>query len=240
MMAKKSIFGLALLLGATAANADQPISVKDGGEVGCVLSLRGITRIAPINDAFVSDIRRSASDPSIDLSVANEPNRGDLYVSLPDGYMSGQPVSFFTITRKSMVYKFKCVVSDVESQQIFLRNPDLDALAASERPQSTDPWDKSVGLIQAMAEGRPADGFTVDANPARPVQVGKVRVQVMSVYTGVDRVGKKIAIKNMGSSVVKLDDNELRPTGTIAAEIQQKELKPQEETYQYIILAKQP
>lgn len=231
---------LAVALGGSAVSsaawADQRLQVVDGGEVPCTLSLHGITRISAIGDAFVTDIKRSASDGNAEFSVANENTRGDIYVSMPDGY-AGHGVSFFAITRKGFVYKLQCQVSDLPSQQIFIENPQAQEGAAASANGSA--WEQPLLLIKAMGEGRPMPGYTASSGPAQAVFVGPAQVQIVSVYTGATYVGKRIEITNVGRSTITLTKEEIAPPGHVVFSMSQWTLKPHEKATAYVVLRKQ-
>jgi conjugal transfer pilus assembly protein TraK len=215
--------------------ADERLQVADGGEVPCTLSLHGITRISAVGDAFVTDIKRSAGDGNAEFSVANEGMRGDIYVSLPDGY-SGRGVSFFAITRKGFVYKLQCSVMDMPSQQIFIENPQAQEGAASVNGSA---WEQPLLLVKAMGEGRPLPGYSASTGPAQPVFVGPAQVQIVSVYTGTTYVGKRIEITNVGRSTITLTKEEIAPPGHVVFSMSQWTLKPREKATAYVVIRKQ-
>lgn len=215
--------------------AEQRYTVNDNGEIACQLSLRDISRISAVGDAFVTDIKRSASSSSSEYSVANEESRGDLYFSFPDGAKVNR-VSFFAITRKNFVYKFDCAVADVAAQQIFIEN----ALAVEdvEKPAAESGWERLLSIGSAMAEGRPYPGFTVSAAPMEARFFGGLKVQVRTVYEGSDLVGKVVDITNVGKSAVGLREEELKPPGTVWFSVSDMEIKPGETAVEYVLTRK--
>jgi conjugal transfer pilus assembly protein TraK len=235
-MMKKSILLAFLAVGlASPVWAEQRYPVSDNGEVSCQLSLRDITRISAVGDAFVTDIKRSASNSSAEYSVANEESRGDLYLSFPDG-ANVTRVSFFAITRKNFVYKFDCAVQDVPAQQIFIEN----ALAAedTEKPAVESGWERLLAIGTAMAEGRPYPGFVVSAVPMEPRFFGGLKLQVRTVYEGADLVGKIVDISNISKSAVVLREEELKPPGTVWFSVSAMQIEPGQSVVEYVLTRK--
>jgi conjugal transfer pilus assembly protein TraK len=238
MMKKKLFTAVLALLGfsfASPALADQRFAVADNGEVACQLSLRDITRISAVGDAFVTDIKRSASSSAQEYSVANEESRGDLYLSFPDGAKVGR-VSFFGITRKNFVYKFDCTVVDLPAQQVFIEN----AAALDEAPKSSpeSEWERLLAIGSAMAEGRPYPGFAVSATAMEPRFFGGLKVQVRTVYEGADLVGKIVDITNVGKSAIALREEELKPPGTVWFSVSDMRVEPGKSVVEYVLTRK--
>lgn len=229
------LLALVGLAAASSVHAQQRYAVADNGEVSCQLSLRDITRISAVGDAFVTDIKRSASNAAQEYSVANEESRGDLYLSFPDGAKVGR-ISFFGITRKNFVYKFDCSVVDLPAQQVFIEN----AAALEEAPKSTpeSEWERLLAIGSAMAEGRPYPGFTVSAAPLEPRFFGGLKVQVRTVYEGADLVGKIVDITNVGKSAVTLREEELKPPGTVWFSVSDMHIEPGKSVVEYVLTRK--
>src|SRR3546814_7666077 len=97
--------------------------VEDNSRVACVASEKDLTRISLIGDEFASVSKVQPTNPLDDFSVVNEPTRGDIYLSVPEGFRP-KILSFFGTTKKGYVYKFGCRIEAIEAQQIFVSNPD--------------------------------------------------------------------------------------------------------------------
>src|SRR3546814_7571297 len=96
--------------------------VEDNSRVACVASDKDLTRISLIGDEFASVSKVQPTNPLDDFSVVNEPTRGDIYLSVPEGFRL-KLLSFFGTTKKGYVYKFGCRIEAIEAQQIFVSNP---------------------------------------------------------------------------------------------------------------------
>jgi conjugal transfer pilus assembly protein TraK len=102
------ITGAALLLVCgPAVAADETLLAVDNGEVTCSVSATGLTRVSLKDDRFASVSKLTTGVETEDFTVVNEPTRGDIYISLPEGYAK-PGVSFFGTTAKGFVYKFAC------------------------------------------------------------------------------------------------------------------------------------
>ena len=135
------------------ARADETVMVEDNSRVACVASEKDLTRISLIGDEFASVSKVQPTNPLDDFSVVNEPTRGDIYLSIPEGFRP-KILSFFGTTKKGYVYKFGCRIEAIEAQQIFVSNP--VALAKVETAddsdvEAPDADETAVRLIQAMA-----------------------------------------------------------------------------------------
>ena len=69
----------------TPAQADQTLMVADNSTVNCKASAKDLTRISLVGDEFASVSKIATGSDLDDFSVVNEPVRGDIYLSIPDG-----------------------------------------------------------------------------------------------------------------------------------------------------------
>src|SRR3546814_8863583 len=81
------LVAIAVLLVAQPARADQTIMASDSAQVDCQASAKDLTRISLVEDEFASVSKISTGNPMDDFSVVNEPVRGDIYLSVPDGFV---------------------------------------------------------------------------------------------------------------------------------------------------------
>src|SRR3546814_13512305 len=96
--------------------------VEDNSRVACVASEKDLTRISLIGDEFASVSKVQPTNPLDDFSVVNEPTRGDIYLSVPEGFRL-KVLSFFGTTKKGYFYKFACGSEAIEAKQISVSNP---------------------------------------------------------------------------------------------------------------------
>jgi conjugal transfer pilus assembly protein TraK len=85
---------MALALPGRPAYADQTLLVADNGTVRCEASAKDLTRISLKDDQFASVSKVQAPNPADDFQVVNEPLRGDIYLSVANGF-SKPTISFF-------------------------------------------------------------------------------------------------------------------------------------------------
>ncbi|MCB8835354.1 type-F conjugative transfer system secretin TraK, partial [Escherichia coli] len=169
-------------------------------------SARDLTRISLVQDEFASVSKINTGNPSDDFSVVNEPVRGDIYLSVPDGY-SRPVLSFFATSKRGYVYKFACRIAGNEAAQVFLSNPAIEkAEAADEAPMgraaasTTSPQEGAIQLIQAMYANKVGDGYEMKQRAIRPVHVGDLKVQMIAEYRGSDLTGHVLRIENTGTT----------------------------------------
>lgn len=191
---------------AFAAGGDQTLMASDGSQVQCSASAKDLTRISLVQDEFASVSKINTGNPSDDFSVVNEPVRGDIYLSVPEGY-ARPALSFFATSKRGYVYKFICRIAGDQAVQVFISNP---AIAKSEmaeaRPQSTATReDKAVELVQAMYANKIVDGYEMRQRSLRPVYVGDLKVQMIAEYRGDDLTGRVLRIENKGTQETTLD-----------------------------------
>ena len=105
---------------ANPALADQSIPAADNGTVACTASAKDLTRISLAGDQFASVSKISTGNPAEDFKIVNEPVRGDIYISVPDGFTKPN-LSFFGTTRKGYVYK------KISNKATYLRSPEVEA-----------------------------------------------------------------------------------------------------------------
>lgn len=215
-----SLFGLALTGFVSPALADQSLLVADNGEVRCEASLKDLTRISLKDDQFASVSKAAADNASEDFQVVNEPVRGDIYLSVPEGF-ARHTLTFFGTTRRGYVYKFACTVAGDEPRQVFIANADIEHPRVAADGDGSTPGDEATAtrLIRAMADQLPLDGFDVRWEPLTPVMVGTLRLQALGTYSGIMLTGRILRLENRGSASVTLREEQVAPRDAIAVSI---------------------
>jgi conjugal transfer pilus assembly protein TraK len=219
------------------ALADQTLMVSDNSRVDCIASSRDLTRISLVGDEIASVSKLQTGNPSEDFSVVNEPVRGDIYVSVPEGF-TPKVLSFFATSKKGYVYKFACRLSGQEAEQVFVANPAI----AGDKPGETriaataDPQEAAVKLVQAMYTSSIPDGYRMRQPVLNPVRVGELKVQMIAEYRGPALTGKVIRIENKGRVPVAITEKVVAPTNATAVSIADANLAPGAATTAYIVL----
>lgn len=227
--------GAGLFLMATPAFAqDQSLVAADNSEVSCRVSLKGLTRVSLKDDRFASISKMSTGIASEDFTVVNEPTRGDIYISVPEGY-SRPEVSFFGTTSKGYVYKFACKAFGDGAHQVFVTNKQIVAEQPTEMARKATPADTSIALVQAMYAQTSLDGFELRQPLLEPVRVGDLRVQMITEYRGPDLTGRSLRIENKGGKDAVLDESVIAPSNAVAVSVSKPMLKPGETTTAFIV-----
>jgi len=222
--------------------ADQTVMVEDNSRVECIASKRDLTRISLLGDEFASVSKIQPSNVLDDFSVVNEPTRGDIYISVPEGFRP-KTLSFFGTSKKGYVYKFACRVEAIEAQQIFLSNPTAEIkpdVAQSDGDEAApDPDETAVRLVQAMASQRVVPGYRMRKAALVPVKTGNLAVQLLAEYEGLEMVGRAIRIENITKEPVVLVENDIAPPGAIAVAIANPSLAGGQVTTAYVVTRSQ-
>ena len=132
------LVGVGLALLATPAFADQNLAATDNGQINCVASAKDLTRISLVGDQFVSISKADTGIPTEDFKVVHDPKRGDIYLSMPEGY-SKPSINFFGISDKGFVYKFVCKPGGADSEQVFVTNLAINSDKAADWENRTTP-----------------------------------------------------------------------------------------------------
>jgi len=217
--------------------ADQTITARDSQQIDCQASAKDLTRISLTDDEFASVSKISTGNPQDDFSVVNEPVRGDIYLSVPDGFHRSA-LSFFGTSKRGYVYKFVCRVSGDQAAQIFVSNPAIEKEKAAEAAPQTaqaDPQDQAVALVQAMYGNAAPDGYEMRQRSLRPVYVGKLKVQMIAEYRGSDLTGKVLRIENTGTDAIDLNEKTVAPASALAVSIAEPRLDPGKVTTAYLV-----
>ncbi|WP_207633536.1 TraK domain-containing protein [Escherichia coli] len=111
------LVALSFVLLASPAWADQTVMAADGSQVDCAASAKDLTRISLVEDEFASVSKISTGNPQDDFSVVNEPVRGDIYLSVPDGF-TRPALSFFATSKRGYVYKIVCRIAGDQAVQL--------------------------------------------------------------------------------------------------------------------------
>lgn len=216
--------------------ADQTIMAADSAQVDCQASAKDLTRISLVEDAFASVSKISTGLSTEDFSVVNEPVRGDIYLSVPDGYAKSA-LSFFGTSKRGYVYKFVCKIAGEQAVQVFVSNPVIvNENAAQDAPaQKADHQEAAVELMQTMARNGEAEGYEMRQRSLRPVYVGDLKVQMIAEYRGSDLTGKVLRIENKGGAPIELNEATVAPTNLLAVSIAEPSLGPGKATTAYLI-----
>ncbi|RIA46280.1 conjugal transfer pilus assembly protein TraK [Hephaestia caeni] len=215
--------------------ADQTVMAADGSKVECSASSRDLTRISLVEDQFASVSKVSTGNPSDDFTVVNEPVRGDIYLSVPEGY-SRPSLSFFATSKRGYVYKLVCRIAGEDAVQIFISNPAIanerTAVAAPTRPE---PREEAAALVQAMYGQSVIDGYQMRQAVRSPVNVGTLRVQMIAEYRGAELNGRVLRIENRGREPVELDAATIAPASAVAVSVAEPRLAPGQVTTAYLV-----
>lgn len=219
---------------ASPALADQSVVAADNGTVQCVASAKDLTRISLAGDQFASVSKIATGNPAEDFKIVNEPVRGDIYISVPDGFTRAT-LSFFGTTRKGFVYKFACQVRGQEAEQVFIANAAITNDRARDWEVQSSPEDAAVRLAQAMYRGEAIEGFDMRSTVLEPVMVGKLEVQQVGEYRGAEMKGLVLRVRNTGRQAQSLDENVLAARGSLAFMAPVSELAAGQEAAVYLI-----
>ena len=215
--------------------ADQTVMAADGSRVDCAASSRDLTRISLVEDQFASVSKVSTGNPAEDFTVVNEPVRGDIYLSVPEGY-SRPSLSFFATSKRGYVYKLVCRIGGEDAVQVFISNP---AIASERAPASTrarvEPREQAAALVQAMYSQSVIDGYQMRQSVRSPVQVGTLRVQMIAEYRGAELNGRVLRIENRGKEAVELDGATIAPASAVAVSVAEPRLAPGQVTTAYLV-----
>jgi len=237
-----ALVGASLIALASPARADQTVQVSDNARVECVASQTDLTRISLVGDEFASVSKVQPSNPLDDFAVVNEPTRGDIYLSVPEGSRL-KALSFFGTSKRGFVYKFACQVQAVEAQQIFLSNPDALAMANpveanDEDEEAPDTDETAVRLIQTMVSQKVVPGYRLERPALVPVKVGQLIVQQVAQYAGQDLAGHVIRVENASEQVLTLAESDVAPVDALAVAISSPTLGPRQATTVYVVVPK--
>ena len=218
------------------ALADQTLMASDNARVDCIASSRDLTRISLVGDEIASVSKLQTGNPNEDFSVVNEPVRGDIYVSVPEGF-SPKVLSFFATSKKGYVYKFACRLSGEEAQQVFVANPAIagEQTGDTRIVAAVDPQEQAVKLVQAMYTSSIPEGYRMRQPVRASVRVGDLKVRMIAEYRGNEFTGKVIRIENQGSEPLVIADDVVAPSNATAVSIAEPNLAPGASTTAYIV-----
>lgn len=233
-----ALIGIGAFCLASPALADQNVMAADNGTVQCLASAKDLTRISLAGDQFASVSKITTGNPAEDFRIVNEPVRGDIYISVPDGFPR-PALSFFGTTRKGYVYKFVCQVRGADAEQVFIANSAITSERARDWEVRSSPEDAAVRLAQAMYRGESVDGFDQRQSVLEPVMVGKLEVQQVGEYRGAEMKGLVLRVRNTGKQPLALDENLLAARGSLAFMAPVSELAAGEAAAVYLIQSKE-
>ena len=221
------------------AAGDQTLMASDGAQVSCSASAKDLTRISLVGDEFAGVSKINTGNPADDFSVVNEPVRGDIYLSVPEGF-GRQVLSFFGTSKRGYVYKFQCRISGDQAVQVFVSNPAIakaDAIesGATKVAAVASPEEAAVTLVQAMYANKSVDGFEMRQRSLKPVYVGNLKVQMIAEYRGEAMTGRVLRIENKGTAEATLTEASVAPASALAVSIAEPKLAPGRVTTAYLV-----
>ena len=219
------------------AAGDQTLMAADGAQVTCSASAKDLTRISLVQDEFASVSKINTGNPADDFSVVNEPVRGDIYLSVPEGF-ARPALSFFATSKRGYVYKFMCRIAGDQAVQVFITNPAIaKADAAESTPQvaKASNEDAAVSLVQAMYANKTLDGYEMRQRSLKPVYVGDLKVQMIAEYRGDAITGRVLRIENKGAREATLTEATVAPASSLAVSIAEPKLAPGKVTTAYLV-----
>jgi len=233
------LVALSFVLLASPAWADQTVMAADGSQVDCAASAKDLTRISLVEDEFASVSKISTGNPQDDFSVVNEPVRGDIYLSVPDGF-TRPALSFFATSKRGYVYKIVCRIAGDQAVQLFISNPAIakaksDENGTPEVAVAANPQEAAVELVQAMYSNSVAGGYQMRQRTLRPVYVGNLKVQMIAEYRGSALTGRVLRIENRGPEPITLSEATVAPTSALAVSIAEPKLDPGKVTTAYLV-----
>lgn len=229
-------FAFMLVAAPAFASNDQTLMAADGAQVACRASAKDLTRISLVEDEFASVSKISTGNPSDDFSVVNEPVRGDIYLSVPEGF-GRSALSFFGTSKRGYVYKFICSITGDQAVQVFVSNPAIakaELAEATPAPQATSK-EGAISLVQAMYANKIVDGYEMRQRSMRPVYVGDLKVQMIAEYVGTDMTGRVLRIENKGTQETQLTEATVAPASALAVSIAEPKLAPGKVTTAYLV-----
>src|SRR3546814_16796144 len=124
---------------------------SDSAQVDCQASAKDLTRISLVEDEFASVSKISTGNPIDDFSVVNEPVRGDIYLSVPDGFVRSA-LSFFATSKRGYVYKFVCRIGGDQAAPVFVSNTAIANERAAENgpPEKLGQRDAANEIVQGL------------------------------------------------------------------------------------------
>ena len=219
------------------AAGDQSLMAADGAQVTCSASAKDLTRISLVQDEFASVSKINTGNPADDFSVVNEPVRGDIYLSVPDGF-ARPALSFFATSKRGYVYKFQCRIAGNEAVQVFVTNPAIakaEAAEAAPKVAQASTEDAAVALVQAMYANKTLDGYEMRQRSLKPVYVGDLKVQMIAEYRGDAITGRVLRIENKGAREAALTEATVAPASSLAVSIAEPKLAPGKITTAYLV-----
>ena len=232
-----SLVAVSFFLIAEPAWADQTVMASDGSQVDCAASAKDLTRISLVEDEFASVSQISTGNPADGFSVVNEPVRGDIYLSVPEGF-GRQALSFFATSKRGYVYKFVCRIAGEQAVQVFISNPAIAKDKAGDTPPqvaAADPQETAVELVQAMYSNSVVDGYEMRQRARRPGHVGPRPGPLLPEYRGAVRPGRVRRLENKGPASVTLTEATVAPPSALAVSIAEPKLDPGKVTTAYLV-----
>lgn len=210
------------------AFASQIKVASDGSEIAGKISIRDVNRISLIGDRV-----KSTRTSMWGYEFSNDTDSGDIYVkSLPDNI--GDPLNAFIITEKGYTYKLLLTPSDVPSEQIFIRNPEISNDKA-EGGLKVSYEQEVIEIMKAMRSGSNLKGFKIITVRKRESLLDDLSATRRVEYISSKYSGLVYEIRNKTKEAMTLSEGQFNRRGVKAVSLSSSSLKAGERATVYIV-----
>lgn len=169
---------LLLTLHAGLAAAESPAGIRileasDHAELAAEVSADGVVRVALLDDRIARVIRL----PRTGFAVEHDPAAGDLYLRPVEESAPPASIMLFVGSEKGSTYRLRLTPVSGGPAQILIRGVDAAPGVPVPTPPEEDRVTTIAGLIRAVADGTPPEGYVVEpADLAAEGDIGPLEI----------------------------------------------------------------
>ncbi len=232
----RMVLALLALAASLPAHALQTVTARDGETVFAKISQKEVTRIT-----FERGRIRKVTGNAGEFVLEKDEDKGQIFIR-PSSPEATKPINLFVTSDKSTVGLLLQPV-DAPSDSIVIREArDPAAAAAASAPTGRGhPHVRTVkNLLLAMANDAIPDDMEVrEANQDFALWPG-LRLTLVRVHLGADRVGEKYLLTNLTAAEASLSARDLYKPGVIAVSLEGEQIRVGDAISVFVIRERRP
>lgn len=227
-MSKTFIFVSFALAAAPSASALKEYPLVDQRRIEAVISNHEINRIAVVHDR----IRQVFGAEGAFTHEVDE-DGGQLFIK-PLKPQQTEPIHITVVTENGLTQDLKLTLADIGSETVLLKQTE-PLPPASQDSKPLVYHEALIGLMQAMARGEEASGFTRSNDGEDRDYPGGLQAKARVCYKGALWQGAVFDLYNASDDALDLKERDLARACDLAVALQTHRLKPQGCTRLYVV-----
>ncbi len=209
--------------------AAQEKPIKDNGTAQAYVSIKGLTRIAVLNDR-IEDVR----GPDGAYQIKADLNQGAVFIQ-PTPDFQKKPFTLFIATEQNHNYVLRLQPRDQNADTILLNPPDAQNPVAAHWETATPYTQIITQLMTDMVNQSLPEGYAVDdITKAKNQQVSpSINIKLINIYQGAYLQGLIYSVTNRTAQTITVSEPQFYQSGDRAIALSQHVIAPHSQIFLY-------